>query len=182
LSSQSIVILIMGVCGSGKTLIGEMLAKKLGFEFADSDKYHSAANKAKMQSGIPLTDDDRYSWLVALASVLDEWLAEGKNGILACSALKESYRHILIKQPQRSHILFLNGSYDLIASRLQERQHEFMNPNLLHSQFDTLEEPQNAINLDISPTPEEIVESACQKLAAAEQVKGRVLAPAVQKS
>ena len=181
MSSQSIVVLIMGVCGSGKTVVGEMLAKKLGFEFADSDKYHSAANKAKMQSGIPLNDDDRYSWLMALSQVLDGWLAEGKNGILACSALKERYRDMLINQPERSHVLFLNGSYELIASRLQERQHEFMNPNLLRSQFDTLEEPKNAINLDISGTPEQIVESACQKLAAAEKNKGRILAPAAQK-
>ena len=179
MSSQSIVILIMGVCGSGKSLIGEMLAKKLGFEFAEPDKYHSAANKEKMRIGIPLTDEDRYSWLVALSGVLDQWLAEGKNGILACSALKERYRQMLIKQPERTHILFLSGNYDLIDRRLHERQHEYMNPNLLQSQFDTLEAPTNAINLDISLTPEQIIETACQKLAAAEKNHGRVLASTI---
>lgn len=175
--SQSIVVLIMGVCGSGKTMLGEMLSKKLGFAFADADKYHSAANKTKMQSGIPLTDEDRYSWLSALSHVLDKWLDEGVNGVLACSALKEQYREILIKQPQRSHILFLNGSYKLISDRLAQRQHEFMNPNLLRSQFDTLEEPQNAIYLDASLAPEQLVESACQKLIEAEEHMGRIVAP-----
>ncbi len=170
----------MGVCGSGKTVIGQMLAKKLGFEFADSDKYHSAANKEKMQNGTPLNDEDRYSWLVACSGVLDQWLADGKSGILACSALKEKYREILIHQPDRTYVLFLNGSYELISGRLAERQHEFMNPALLRSQFDTLEEPKNAINLDITPMPEEIVESASKKLAAAEKNKGRVLAASTQ--
>jgi gluconokinase len=170
----------MGVCGSGKSLIGQMLAQKLGFEFADSDKYHSAANKAKMQSGIPLTDEDRYSWLLSLSQVLDQWLDQNRNGVLACSALKERYRDMLINRPERTHILFLNGSYDLIASRLHDRQHEFMNPNLLRSQFEALEEPKNAISLDITATPEKIVESACQKLVAAEQNHGRVLIMATQ--
>lgn len=171
----------MGVCGSGKTMLGEMLSKRLGFAFADADQYHSAANKAKMQSGTPLTDEDRYSWLNELSHVLNQWLVEGVSGVLACSALKEYYRQILIKQPQRSHVLFLNGSYELISARLMERRHEFMNPNLLRSQFETLEEPQGAIYLDASLLPEELVESACQKLAEAEKNKGRIFMPLAQK-
>lgn len=165
----------MGVCGSGKTLIGEMLAEKLGFAFADADQYHSEANKAKMQSGIPLTDEDRQSWLFSLENVLKEWLLKNTNGILACSALKEKYRQILINDPRRSYILFLKGNYELISKRLSERKHEFMNSALLASQFETLEEPTDAICLDAGLSPEEIVESACLQLKKAEEKRGRTL-------
>jgi gluconokinase len=164
LSSQSIVLLIMGVSGSGKSFIGKELAKRLSFDFIDADHYHTAMNKAKMHNGIPLTNKDRLPWLNKLSKFVGEWAATGSNGILACSALKEDYRIILLANAKHKHILYLKGSYELIAERLALRQHEFMNSNLLLSQFKTLQEPKEAIYLDVSKTPEQILEFACSKL------------------
>ena len=164
MSSQSIVILIMGVTGSGKTLLGQMLAARLNFIFVDADNYHSAENMKKMQIGQPLTDEDRLPWLIDLSRIIDKWLANGQNGILACSALKEEYRRMLIDQPSRTKVLFLKGSYDLIARRLAERKDHFMNPVLLRSQFVTLQEPDNAICLDASLPPDQLLELALKSL------------------
>jgi gluconokinase len=131
----------MGVTGSGKSLIGEKLAKKLNFDFIDADQYHTQLNKAKMSQGIPLTDEDRIPWLNDLANMIKVRTKKGKNVIIACSALKNAYRKLLLDAFEQSYILYLQGGYDLIANRLANRKHEFMNSSLLPSQFQILEEP-----------------------------------------
>lgn len=139
----------MGVSGSGKTTIAQQLAKSLNWEFRDADDFHSTANIEKMRSGIPLTDADRMPWLQTLQAVIKVWLKENKNAILACSALKASYRQILLIDNQ-IQLVYLKGCYELIEKRLQGRQNHFMTEKLLQSQFNTLEEPDNAICVDIS--------------------------------
>ncbi len=149
----------MGVSGSGKTTIGKKLSEKINMPFFDGDDFHPIANKEKMRSGIPLTDEDREGWLIRLNEKAKE--ESKKNGaIIACSALKEKYRTILsggISVPV--YWVFLQGSFDLIKKRMQERKGHFMPPSLLASQFDALEIPENAITVDISKSPGEIVES-----------------------
>ncbi len=154
----------MGVSGSGKTTIGEALAKRLSFDFVDADDFHSEENRKKMHAGHPLTDEDRLPWLQLLATKISEWLANEKNTVLACSALKSSYRQILIHDPKRVIILFLDGSFELFAERLAKRNHPFMNSTLLRSQFDTLEKPADAIILDASLSPDQIVDQAVKSL------------------
>ena len=151
------VTIIMGVSGCGKTTVAAGLAVELGWRFADADDYHSPANKAKMQSGQPLTDDDRTQWLKALAESIKQWLEAGESVVLACSALKESYRRVLMTD-SRVSLVYLKGSFELIKSRLAARSNHFMNPDLLASQFDTLEEPSNAIIVDIAADSNAIVQ------------------------
>lgn len=153
------IVVVMGVTGSGKTTIGELLADRLGAEFADADDYHPLANKQKMAAGHPLTDADREPWLEELNRLLRRWLETGKSGILACSALKASYRTILESGIPRAAITFvlLEGSKELIAQRLAHRTHEYMNPNLLDSQLATLETPSNALCIVNDRTPDEVV-------------------------
>ena len=172
--SQSIVLLIMGVSGSGKTHIGKLLADKLGFYFMDADQYHTLSNKRKMSKGIPLTDIDRMPWLNKLAEFIHNALKEEQKIILACSALKEEYRKILLTQVPCYYILYLQGNFDLFKQRLAYRKHEYMNPNLLKSQFATLEEPKNAIYLNAHLPADEIVEYACAEIKEAEKYKGRI--------
>ncbi len=174
MSSQSIVLLIMGVSGSGKSLVGGMLAKRLGFSFIDADQYHTPNNKAKMSRGIPLTDEDRNPWLHILAELINEWVETNENGIIACSALKDDYRKIILAKAKQSYVLYLKGNYELISDRIAKRQHEFMNPDLLRNQFNTLEEPQNAICLEAGLAPELIIEYICLKIKEAEESQGRV--------
>src|SRR5277367_5963405 len=148
---NSIVVLVMGVSGSGKTTVGSMLAKRIDFEFVDGDDFHSEANKAKMHSGQPLTDEDRQPWLETIALKIKTWLSDQHNVVLACSALKESYRRVLIgDSAARVPIVFLEGSFELFHERLKRRNHPFMNQALLQSQFDTLEKPADAIYVDAS--------------------------------
>jgi len=151
------VAIVMGVAGSGKTTIGRMLAESIGWEFHDADDLHPEANKRKMHSGMALTDDDRAPWLLAIRNLIQSIISSGKNAVVACSALKQSYRDAIVVDPNLVKIIFLKGSPELIASRIQNRIGHFMNPALLQSQFDTLEEPRDAIILDIDATPEEIV-------------------------
>lgn len=141
------LIVLMGVSGCGKTTIGPTLAARLGVQFADADDYHSAANKPKMASGLPLNDDDRRPWLEALAGVLADWHAQHVSGVLACSSLKVSYRAILASGPHAEEVTFvlLDGSKELIAARLSSREHEFMNARLLESQFEALEAPNDVL-------------------------------------
>ena len=160
------VIIIMGPTGSGKTTIGELLAQRLGWVFKDADDYHSAANKAKMRAGIPLTDADRIPWLDTLHDQIESWLANKQNVILACSALKESYRQRLSTNPE-VRFVYLKGTYDLILQRLKTRKGHFANADILAGQFADLEEPANALTVDISGTPEEIVDEICARLALA---------------
>ncbi len=150
------IIVLMGVCGSGKTTIGEKLAETLGCGFSDADGFHPVENVEKMRAGIPLTDDDRWPWLRALRAAMEGWQAEGKSHVFACSALREVYREVL--SPKNDVVfVYLKGSPEVIGPRLRARQGHYMNPALLDSQFATLEEPKDALVVDIGGTPEEIV-------------------------
>jgi len=140
-SNKIAVIIIMGVSGSGKTTIGKLLAQSLNWQFEDADDFHSQANKAKMHSGIPLTDEDRKPWLEGLADHINDWVKQNKPTVLACSALKESYRELLTGNKNEVAVVYLRADYDAIAKRLQSRTNHFMNKGLLESQFATLEEP-----------------------------------------
>lgn len=153
------IIIIMGVSGSGKSTMGELLAKSLDWDFYDADSFHPQANIEKMSSGIPLNDADRIPWLMEMRNAIDEWLGDNKNVVLACSALKQDYRHVLITDSKNVKIVYLKGSFDLFAERLKKRQNHFMKVEMLKSQFDALEEPSQAIIVDASKSPEEIVKS-----------------------
>jgi gluconokinase len=157
-------ILVMGVSGSGKTTIGQMLSTQLNWPFVDADSLHSAANVAKMAAGIPLTDDDRAAWLQSIHDIMEGWRTQQKNGIIASSALKEKYRQILLTSPEIK-LVYLRGSYDLIYSRMEHRPGHYMKPEMLRSQFAALEEPTDAIVVDITAPAEEIVANIRQKLA-----------------
>jgi gluconokinase len=153
----------MGVTGAGKTTVGRALAETLHWQFADADEYHSAANIAKMRAGIPLTDDDRAPWLQSLRSAIVNWLSRGEHVVLACSALKASYREVLLVS-REVKLVYLKASAELIASRLALRHGRYMNPHLLRSQFETLEEPQDAVTVDASLSTTEIVHKIRQTL------------------
>ena len=158
------LILVMGVAGSGKTLIGSMLAQALQFDFADADSFHPAANIEKMSRGIPLTDEDRTPWLDAIHKALCDWNAVGRSAVVTCSALKERYRKYLARDCKVT-IVYLKGDFDLIHGRLKQRTGHFMRPGMLASQFADLEEPADAIVVDVSGTPQEIVAAIQSKLA-----------------
>ncbi|MBD2566402.1 gluconokinase [Anabaena lutea] len=151
------IILLMGVSGSGKTSIGKLLAESLNWEFSDADTFHPPANIEKMQGGIPLNDADRMPWLEDLQAAIKNWQQENKNVVLACSALKASYRQMLIID-NRVQLVYLKGAFDVIEKRLKTRQNHFMTEKLLKSQFYDLEEPNNCICVDVSESPEVIVE------------------------
>lgn len=151
-------LVIMGVSGSGKTVIGRTLAQKLGWDFYDADDYHPPENVAKMANGIPLNDSDRAPWLAALHDLITSSLKQNRPGVLACSALKERYRRQLLDGNQNAQLVYLKGSYDLIWSRISARKDHFMKPEMLKSQFDTLEEPTNALTIDISNSADKIVQ------------------------
>jgi gluconokinase len=139
--SSPAVILVMGVSGSGKTTVGKLLAEQLGWQFRDADDFHSAANKEKMHAAVPLTDEDRSPWLETLAQNIAGWIRTGENTVLACSALKQSYRATLTKDNKNILVVYLRADYESIAARLAHRANHFMNKDLLKSQFATLEEP-----------------------------------------
>ncbi len=147
------ILLILGVAGSGKTTIGKLLAQTLGWPFFDADEFHPPANIEKMSRGIPLTDDDRWPWLDAIRAKIESLEAEGQSGVLTCSGLKEIYRDRLKPGDADIKFVYLKGSYDLIQSRMAARQH-FMKPEMLASQFASLEEPHDALIIDISHPPE----------------------------
>jgi gluconokinase len=158
------VIVVMGPTGSGKTTIGSLLAARLGWAFVDADEFHSAANKDKMHRGIPLTDSDRLPWLQSIHDQIERWLAEKRSVVLACSALKQSYRNLLWSGSSDIRLIYLKGSYDLIYQRLLARKGHFANEHILAGQFADLEEPADAITVDIGPLPEEIVDELCARL------------------
>jgi gluconokinase len=157
------VIVVMGVTGSGKTTIGSLLATRLRWKFSDADEFHSAANKAKMHQGIPLTDADRLPWLAAIHDQMGKWVAAQQNVVLACSALKQNYRQLLWTGPEVQFV-YLKGSYELIANRLRSRQGHFADEHILAGQFADLEEPSDAVTVDIGRSPEEIVDEICRRL------------------
>lgn len=151
------IVIVMGVTGAGKTTIGRALATALGWEFHDGDDLHSEANKLKMRSGIALDDADRAPWLAAIRRLIEAMLSQGRDSVVACSALKQSYRDEIVVDPKAVKIVYLKGSKEMIAERLRNRGAHFMDPDLLQSQFDTLEEPRDAIVVDIAAAPEAIV-------------------------
>ena len=157
------VILLMGVSGAGKTLIGKQLASELQWEFADADDYHERANVEKMRSGIPLTDADRASWLQKLHDLIATWIAANRDGVLACSALKEAYRKKLVVGPE-VRVVYLRGSRQVLQERLRGRKGHFMTEQLLDSQLATLEEPRDAVVVDVEGTPGEMVTEIRSKL------------------
>jgi gluconokinase len=157
------VLLIMGVAGSGKTLIGSMLAQALNWRFADADQFHPAANIQKMSQGVPLTDADREPWLRAMRNAIVGWIQSGESAVLACSALKQQYREQLTVGPELK-IVYLKGEPDLIRERLSHRQAHFMKAEMLASQFADLEEPADALVIDISRPPDQIVSEIQRKL------------------
>lgn len=144
---NKMIVILMGVSGVGKTTIGRALAEDLNCRFADADDYHPAANIAKMHAGIPLTDSDRAPWLQALRNAISDWLASGENVVLACSALKASYRKLLVVSPEVK-LVFLRAAFELVAARLAERKGHYMDPHLLRSQVDTLEAPADTPTFD----------------------------------
>lgn len=151
------IVVLMGVSGSGKTTVGEALADELDWIFVEADEFHPQANIEKMRAGEPLTDGDRWPWLRALRGRIEEACVRGENAVLACSALRSEYREYL-KQgcPERVRYVHLQASMDLIRRRLEGRDGHFMNPALLDSQFKTLERPEGKIEVDAAPPPEVI--------------------------
>lgn len=158
------IILVMGVSGSGKTLIGSRLAETLGWSFYDADDFHPAVNLEKMSRDIPLTECDRAPWLANLQRAIAQWLQEGKNVVLACSLLKASHRHQLCLDPEQIRLVYLQGPFSLIQQRLTNRQGHFMKVQMLQSQFDDLEEPSGGIRVDVAQTPTAIVAEILDRL------------------
>ena len=150
--------LVIGVSGAGKSSLGRQLARKLGWDFLDADDFHPPQNIAKMAAGIPLTDSDRVPWLAMLNDQLLSAQKTGMHLVLGCSALKEKYRLQLLEGMEGIALIYLKGTYDLIWSRMSEREQHFMKPELLQSQFLALEEPRNALILDISLPLEEMID------------------------
>jgi gluconokinase len=169
------IVVVMGVSGSGKTTIGRLLAERMGWLFADADDYFSAASKQKMAAGHPLTDEDRAPWLLTLNALLRGWDAERSNGVLACSALKAKYHETLEAGIDLTHIqfIFLDGSKQLIAERLATRTHEYMNPMLLDSQLATLERPTDAFRIVNDQPPQAIVDYLLEHVLAVQDVGTR---------
>ena len=159
------VIILIGVAGSGKTTVGRLLATRLGCEFHDGDDLHSIRNREKMTRGIALTDEDRSPWLHAIRDLVERCLAENRSAVIACSALKRKYRDMLVIDEARVKVVYLKGSQALIAQRLARRAGHFFDPHLLKSQFETLEEPTDAIIVDITETPEKIADTIRAHLA-----------------
>ena len=165
------VLVVMGVSGSGKTTVATGLADRLGWPFAEGDDFHPAANVAKMHGGTPLTDADRMPWLQAIAGWIDARRAAGSGGIVSCSALKRTYRDILIGERRDVRLIYVRGSQPLIGARIAARHDHFMPASLLQSQFDTLEEPaadERPIIADAALTPAAMVEQVLAGLTARE--------------
>jgi gluconokinase len=160
------ILIVMGVSGCGKTTIGELLAKRLGCDFADADSFHSQANKDKMHKGIALTDEDRWPWLRAIRASIVEKQADGTTHVYACSALKRVYRDILREGEKDVTFVYLKGTPELLKERIKTRTGHFFDPALLDSQLETLEPPgaDEAIEADIALSPEQIVDKVMKEV------------------
>jgi gluconokinase len=161
------VVIVMGVSGSGKTTVGALLAGHLDWVFADADDFHGAAQIARMRGGIPLDDADRIPWLAALAAQIDRWRSAGQHAVVACSALKRSYRDILIGPRADVRLVYLRGERELIEKRLKARTGHFMPAALLESQFAALEAPsadERPITIDLGPAPAVLVDAIARAI------------------
>ncbi len=157
---SSTFLVIMGVSGCGKTTVAERVAEEIGGTFLEGDSFHPPENKAKMGAGIPLTDEDRWPWFDRLIAAAAELRERGETPVLACSALKKAYRDYLFAGFPRHHLVYLAGSFELIKSRMDARQHEYMKSDLLRSQFETLEVPADSdtvLTVPIEKDPDTIV-------------------------
>ena len=165
------ILIAMGVSGAGKSLIGEMLAERLSCSYTDGDAFHSAANKEKMHQGIPLTDDDRWPWLRTIRAAIEEKQRAGETAVFTCSSLKRSYRDVLRGTDTDVRFVYLKGSFEVLHERLKSRTGHFFDPSLLKSQLDTLEAPgpDEAIEVSIELTPEQIVDEVMVKIGHAQQ-------------
>jgi len=157
------IVIVMGVVGAGKTTVGRMLALRLGWEFADADDFHPPANIDKIRHGISLTDADREPWLESIRSSIVQWIKTGQNVVLACSALKRSYREKLHVGPE-VRFVYLTGSPALVAERLSARHGHFANEQILAGQFHDLQEPDDAVAVEISAPPAQIVQQIRKQL------------------
>jgi len=160
------VIVLMGVCGCGKTTVGKVLAERLGWEFVEGDSFHSQANIAKMSRGVALDDADRWPWLKTLADEITRRIDEQRPMVLACSALKQAYRDVLQVDGEQVRFVFLEGSRQLIAERLNRRQGHYMPASLLESQFTALEPPRDAEGMTVIPADQSVDEIAQQVISA----------------
>jgi gluconokinase len=158
------IVLIMGVAGSGKTTLGRQLATELGWSYHEADDFHSAANKDKMARGIPLDDSDRAPWLAAIRAAMDSALASGRPAVFTCSALKETYRRILLDGLPGVALIHLTGDPALLLARIQGRAGHYMKPEMLASQLAILEAPADALTLDIAGSPVELVAEIRRRL------------------
>lgn len=158
------IVILMGVSGVGKTTIGQILCDKLGWPLFDADEFHSASNIEKMRNGIPLQDADRWPWLDSMNAMLREREGRGESVMLACSALKQAYRDRLAKGTAELRWIYLKGSFDLIRERLEARKGHYMKAGLLESQFATLEEPVDALTIDVGDTPDAIADAVLRGL------------------
>ncbi len=166
-SKPSCALVVMGVSGSGKSTVAAKLAERLSWTFEDGDRFHPASNVAKMSAGQPLTDEDRWPWLQAIADEIDRVCRTGGHVVIACSALKRAYRSVLVHDRRDVRIVFLSGTQALIADRLTRRKGHFMPPGLLDSQFKTLEPPaadENAVTVSIDASVDAIIEDIVRQL------------------
>lgn len=165
--TEPVIAVVMGVSGSGKTTVAVLLAAALGCQFQEGDDLHPAANVEKTRGGTPLTDADRWPWLQKIAGEIDDWRARGESGVMTCSALKRSYRDIIIGNRPDVTLVYLKGSHDLIRQRMAARHEHFMPVALLDSQFATLREPtpdEHPITVDVGGRPAEIAEEVVHQL------------------
>jgi gluconokinase len=174
-NARPMVLVLMGVSGCGKSTTGTRLSKLLGWPFRDADSFHPQANIDKMSKGLPLTDEDRQPWLAAIAAWIDERLSSNESGIVSCSALKRSYRRVIVSDRPDVRLVYLKGDMALIGDRISRRKNHFMPPALLKSQFDALEEPQadeHALSVPIVMPPRRVVDSIVQQLGIALPAQG----------
>lgn len=171
------IVILMGVTASGKSTIASELVRLTGWSFAEADDYHSEANKAKMRDGHPLNDADRAPWLASLHGVIVDWVNKGRNGIMTCSALKQAYRDVLISGlPEGTcRFVLLEAPFGVLEKRIRNRPGHYMNPNLLQSQIDTLEQPKDALRVKATGPPAEVAQNILDQLSPELKTPGETL-------